>query len=217
MEKSAMKLFFGSSKGKSAGRGSLFVGKALVAAACAASLAFVGCSQKGGKTTKTVAPTDPTDPGIKKVVTKLDSLVQLNKGKGVVTGFLTGEGKSLAAGILGKRASNAAGERRLLTKSEIPLSGATILIFNALKPTTTADTTLKTDSSGTYTAVLPEGKYFGFAVYLDLETFQLVTTSIPNMNPKADTIVKMDTATAIEDVTAPTVAGVYDAAAANSD
>lgn len=212
-----MTLFLDSNKGQAARRGSRFIGKALVAAACAASLAFVGCSQKGGKTTKTVVPTDPTDPGIKKVVTKLDSLVQSNKGKGVVTGFLTGEGKSLAAGILGKRAANAAGERRLLTKTEIPLSGATILIFNALKPTTTADTTLKTDTSGTYTAVLPEGKYFGFAVYLDLETFQLVTTSIPNMNPKADTIVKMDTATAIEDVTAPTVAGVYDAAAANSD
>ena len=214
MEKTAMTRYFGSSIGNSPG--SYSIAKALAAAACAASLAFVGCSQKGGKTTKTVI-TNPEDPGVKKVVTKLDSLVQLNKGKGVVTGFLTGEGKSLAAGILGKRAANAAGERRLLTKSEIPLSGATILIFNALKPTTAADTTLKTDSSGTYTAVLPEGKYFGFAVYLDLETFQLVTTSIPNMNPKADTIVRMDTATAIEDVTAPTVAGVYDAAAANSD
>lgn len=217
MEKSAMTRILNSGRGQAAWRGSRFIGKALVAAACVTALALAGCSQKAGKTSKTVVPTDPEDPGIKKVVTKLDSLVQSNKGKGVVTGFLTGEGKSLAAGILGKRAANAAGERRLLTKTEIPLSGATILIFNALKPTTTADTTLKTDTSGTYTAVLPEGKYFGFAVYLDLETFQLVTTSIPNMNPKADTIVKMDTATAIEDVTAPSVAGVYDAAAANSD
>ncbi len=190
----------------------------MVAAACAASLAFVACSQKAGKTSKTVVPTNPEDPGtVKKVVTKLDSLVASNKGKGVVTGYLTGEGKSLASGILGKLAVNAAGERRLLTKTEIPLSGATILIFNSLKATTAADTTLKTDSVGSYTAVLPEGQYFGFAVYLDLETFQLVTTSIPNLNPKADTVVKMDTATAIEDVTAPTVTGVFDAASANSD
>ena len=64
---------------------------------------------------------------------------------------------------------------------------------------------------------MKEGKYFGFAVYLDLETFQLVTTSIPNMNPKADSVIKMDTAIAIEDVTSPTVAGVYDANMANAD
>lgn len=191
-------------------------GKSMMAAVCALSLAFMACSQKAGKSTKVVAP-DP-DPDVKKVVTKLDSLVKQNtgKGKGVITGFLTGEGKSVAQGLI-KQASNAAGERRLLTKKEIPLSGATILIFDALKATTAADTTLKTDSAGNYTCVLNEGKYFGFAVYLDLETFQLVTTGIPNMNPKADTIVHMDTATAIEDVTAPTVAGVYDANAANSD
>ena len=191
--------------------------KTLVAATCALSIAFVGCSQKSGKATKVVVPTNP-DVDIKKVATKLDSLIKANTGtgKGVVTGFLTGEGKTIAQGLL-KQATNAGGERRLLQKKEIPLTGATILIFDALKPTTSADTTLKTDSAGTYTCVLKEGKYFGFAVYLDLETFQLVTTSIPNMNPKADTIVKMDTATAIEDVTAPTVAGVYDANTANSD
>ncbi|MBW8889494.1 MAG: Ig-like domain-containing protein [Fibrobacteres bacterium] len=212
--------FFRLNKGTGPRHGSRFFGKTMVAAACAASLAFVACSQKAGKTSKTVvAPPDDSgnNPGVKKIVTKLDSLVANNKGKGVVTGYLTGEGKSLAAGILGKLAVNAAGERRMLTKSEIPLSGATILIFNSLKATTAADTTLRTDSLGNYTAILPEGQYFGFAVYLDLETFQLVTTSIPNLNPKADTVVKMDTATAIEDVTAPTVVGVFDAASANSD
>jgi len=212
--------FLGLSKGTGPRHGSRFFGKTMVAAACAASLTFVACSQKAGRTSKTVVspPDDPgTGTGVKKIVTKLDSLVANNKGKGVVTGYLTGEGKSLAAGILGKLAANAAGERRLLTKSEIPLSGATVLIFNSLKATTAADTTLKTDSLGNYTAILPEGQYFGFAVYLDLETFQLVTTSIPNLNPKADTVVKMDTATAIEDVTAPTVVGVFDAASANSD
>jgi hypothetical protein len=202
--------------GSAQSRGVRFIGKTLVAAACALSIAFVGCSQKAGKSTKVVVPTNPEVPN--KVVGKLDSLVKANagKGKGVVTGFLTGEGKTVAQGLL-KQASNAGGERRLLQKNEIPLTGATILIFDALKPTTTADTTLKTDSAGTYTCILKEGKYFGFAVYLDLETFQLVTTSIPNMNPKADTIIKMDTATAIEDVTAPTVAGVYDANVANAD
>ncbi|MDB5050432.1 MAG: hypothetical protein JWO30_3503 [Fibrobacteres bacterium] len=208
-------VFMGSGTHKSAFR---IFGKSMVTAVCALSLAFLGCSQKASSS-KVVAPPGPgenTDP--KKVVSKLDSLVKQNagKGKGVVTGFLTGEGKSVASGLL-KQASNAGGERRLLTKTEIPLTGATILIFNSLKATTAADTTLKTDSLGNYTCVLNEGKYFGFAVYLDLETFQLVTTGIPNMNPKADTIIHMDTATAIEDVTAPTVAGVYDANSSNSD
>lgn len=193
--------------------------KSLVATACALSMAFYGCSAKGGKSApKVVVPTDPNKTDVKAVVTAADALLNANKGKGkgVITGFLTGEGKSIATGLL-KQASNAGGERRLLTKKEIPLTGATVLIFNALKPTTAPDTTLKTDSTGTYTCLLTEGKFFGFAVYLDLETFQLVTTSIPNMNPKADTVMKMDTATAIEDVTAPTVTGVYDASNANSD
>jgi len=47
-----------------------------------------------------------------------------------------------------------------LAKEQIPLTGATVLIFNALKPTTLADTTLKTDTAGNYTCVLTEGKYF---------------------------------------------------------
>ena len=196
------------------------IAKSLVAAACALSLTFVGCAQKSGKSNKTVvAPDDKTKNDVKNIVTKLDTLLNANKGKGkgVVTGFLTGENKSLAKSILGKMASNAGGERRLLVNEEKPLSKATILIFNSLKLSTAADTTLTTDSTGNYTCVLAEGKYFGFAVYLDLETFTLVTTSIPNMNPKADSITKMDTATAIEDVTAPTVLGVYDANSSNSD
>ncbi|MDQ3000617.1 MAG: Ig-like domain-containing protein [Fibrobacterota bacterium] len=207
---------FGSG-GSSHARGARFLGKTLVVAASALSIAFVGCSQKAGKSTpKVVGPVNQEEPI--KIVSKLDSLVKLNSGvgKGIITGFLTGESKSIAKGLL-KTATNAGGERRLLTKSEIPLTGATILIFDALKPTTSADTTLKTDTAGNYTGVLKEGKYFGFAVYLDLETFQLVTTSIPNMNPKADSIVRMDTAIAIEDVTAPTVAGVYDANVSNDD
>ncbi len=189
----------------------------LVMALCALSMAFFGCSAKGGKP-KVVVPTDPNKPEVKAVASALDSLVKANKGKGlgVVTGFLTGESKSIASGLL-KQASNAAGERRLLTKTEIPLTGATILVFNSLKPTTLPDAKLTTDSTGSYVAVLPAGKYFGFAVYLDLETFQLVTTSIPNMNPMADTALKMDTAIAIEDVTAPSVSGVYDATTANAD
>lgn len=162
--------------------------------------------------------TDPTKPDVKNSLTAVDSLVNQNKGKGlgVVTGFLTGEGKSIASGLL-KQASNAAGERRLLTRETVPLKSATVLIFDALKPTTQADTTLKTDTAGNYTVVLPEGKYFGFAVYLDLETFSLVTTQIPNISPKADTVTKMDTAVAIEDETSPSVTSVYDALAPNSD
>lgn len=192
------------------------IGKTLVAAACALSLAVIGCSDGKKSVPKVVTNPDPVKPGT--VISALDSLVKANKGtgKGVVTGFLSGEGKSIAKGLL-KQASNAAGERRLLTRTEIPLTGATVLIFNAEKPTTVADTTLKTDTAGNYTCALAEGKYFGFAVYLDLETFQLVTTQIPNMNPIKDTIIRMDTAVAIEDVTAPTVVGVYDAAASNSD
>lgn len=212
-----MNLFNLKGKGGSApSRGVRFLGRTLVAGACALSIAFVGCSQKAGKSSKVVVPTNPEVPN--KTISKLDSLVKANagQGKGVITGFLTGEGKTIAQGLL-KQASNAGGERRLLQKDEIPLTGATILIFDALKPTTSADTTLKTDSAGNYACLLKEGKYFGFAVYLDLETFQLVTTSIPNMNPKADSVIKMDTAIAIEDVTSPTVAGVYDANTANAD
>ena len=40
----------------------------------------------------------------------------------MITGFLTGEGKTIAQGLL-KQASNAGGERRLLQKTEIPLTG----------------------------------------------------------------------------------------------
>lgn len=191
-------------------------------AACAATLAFSGCSKKGGtvadKTPDITDPDNTTKPDVKTSLTAVDSLVKENKGKGlgVVTGFLTGEGKSIASGLL-KQAANAAGERRLLTKETVPLKAATVLIFDALKPTTQADTTLKTDTAGNYTVVLPEGKYFGFAVYLDLETFSLVTTQIPNISPKADTVTKMDTAVAIEDVTSPSVTSVYDALAPNSD
>jgi len=155
---------------------------------------------------------DPTE-----VLSTIDKLVQDNKGKGlgVVTGFLTGEGKSIALGAL-KQAANAAGEKRLLSMETVPLPAAQILIFNALEPTTAPDTSLKTDAEGNYTVVLPEGKYFGFAVHLDLETFSLVTTQIPNISPLADTVVKMDTAIAIEDLTSPSVTSVYDAMAPNS-
>jgi hypothetical protein len=141
-----------------------------------------------------------------------DSLVKAAKaaGKGVVAGALQGEGKDVVKGLL-KQASNAAGERRMLATAPIPLSGATILIFDALKPTTAAETTLTTDKNGNYAAVLKAGRYYGFAVHLDLTTFRLVTASIPFINPKKDTLVKLDTAIAIEDGTAPTVASVYDA------
>src|SRR5690606_36562321 len=193
------------------------LGRAMAAAAFALSIGLSGCSNKNNPN-KVVVPDPPDETGGKKVVTAIDSLVKANsgQGKGVVTGYLTGEGRSIVQGLF-KQAANAAGERRLLTRSEVPLEKATILIFNSLKPTTAPDTTITTDDSGLYTAVLPEGKYFGFAVYLNLETFQLVTTSIPNINPRADTVLKMDTAIAIEDVTAPSVAGVYDANAANAD
>ncbi len=190
-----------------------------MAALCVLALALFGCSAKSSVNKKTVTgPTDTTKDKIVPIASVIDSLISANKGKGkgVVTGYLAGEGKSVAMGLL-KQASNAAGERRFLRMTTTPLKAATVLIFNALKPTTAADTTLTTSDSGTYTCVLPEGKYFGFAVYLDLETFQLVTTQIPNMNPRADTVIHMDTATAVEDVTAPTVSGVYDASIANSD
>lgn len=141
-----------------------------------------------------------------------DSLVKAAKaaGKGVVAGALQGEGKDVVKGLL-KMAGNAAGERRLLSTAPIPLSGATILIFDALKPTTAAETTLTTDKNGNYAAVLKAGRYYGFAVHLDLTTFRLVTASIPFINPRKDTLVKLDTAIAIEDATPPTVASVYDA------
>jgi hypothetical protein len=141
-----------------------------------------------------------------------DSLVKAAKaaGKGVVAGALQGEGKDVVKGLL-KQAGNAAGERRLLATAPIPLSGATILIFDALKPTTAAETTLTTDKYGNYAAVLKAGRYYGFAVHLDLATFRLVTASIPFINPRKDTLVKLDTAIAIEDATPPSVASVYDA------
>jgi hypothetical protein len=184
----------------------------VLAAAGLAVLAFAACAKKGK-----VADVDPPDPGGGNVLSKVDSLVKANKGtgKGVVTGYLTGEGSKVSDGIL-RKAANAAGEMRLLTRTEIPLSGANVLLFNALEPTTAADTTVTTDSAGQYIAVLPEGQYFGFVVYLNLETFQLVTTSLNNLQSKADTSVKIDSATAVEDLSPPTVITVYDATAPNS-
>ncbi len=179
--------------------------------AAAALLAFSGCS-KAKDISKTVDP--GTEPK-KEDLGKLQDLVKANKGKGVITGFLTGEGTKPFEG-LAKQARNAGGQQRFLNREEIPLTGATILLFDALAPTTAADTTLKTDSVGAYAAVLNEGQYFGFAVYLNLETFELVTASIPNINPIKDSIVRVDTATAIEDVTSPVVTSVFDATSPNN-
>ncbi len=141
-----------------------------------------------------------------------DSLVKSAKaaGKGVITGALQGEGKDVIKGLL-KTGTNAAGERRYLATTPVPLVAATVLIFDALHATTSAETTLTTDKFGNYTAVLKDGKYYGFAVHLDLATFRLITAAIPFINCKKDTLAKIDTAIAIEDQTNPTVTGVYDA------
>ncbi len=147
-----------------------------------------------------------------------DSLVKAAKalGKGVITGALQGEGKDVVKGLL-KTGANAAGEQRYLSTAPVPLEGATILIFDALRPTTAAETTITTDKKGNYSAVLKAGRYYGFAVHLDLATFRLVTASIPFISPKKDTLTRLDTATAIEDVTSPTVTGVYDATSPDAD
>ncbi|MDB5104796.1 MAG: hypothetical protein JWP91_2485 [Fibrobacteres bacterium] len=190
--------------------------KAALAALCILSaLTWVGCSSptSSKKSACACEKDKATTPNtaIKGLETN-DSLVKAAKaaGKGVITGALQGEGKDVVKGLL-KIAANAAGERRYLSTAPVPLEGATILIFDALRPTTAAETTLTTDKSGNYAAVLKAGRYYGFAVHLDLATFRLITASIPFISPKKDTLTRMDTAIAIEDVTSPTVTSVYDA------
>ncbi|MDB5049236.1 MAG: hypothetical protein JWO30_2307 [Fibrobacteres bacterium] len=194
----------------------------LLASSCAlAAAAWMGCSSptSSKKTAcacekdKTSTPTTSSNG-----IAGQDSLIKAAKaaGKGVITGALQGEGKDVVKGLL-KTGANAAGERRYLATAPVPLSGATILIFDALHPTTAAETSLTTDKNGNYAAVLKAGSYYGFAVHLDLATFRLVTASIPFINPKKDTIVRLDTAIAIEDVTSPTVTSVYDATSPDAD
>jgi hypothetical protein len=185
------------------------------ALAAAALLTWIGCSSPtSSKAPKTACNCEKDGGGsVIKNLTGPDTLVKTAKaqGKGVVTGSLAGESKSDVVKGLLKVGRNAAGEQRALTGSEIPLSGATILIFDALSSTTAAETTLTTDRDGDYAAILRPGRYFGFAVHLDLQTFRLVTASIPFMQSVKDTLVAMDTVVAIEDNTGPTVAAVHDA------
>ena len=174
---------------------------------------WMGCSSPtSSKKSACACEKDKSPSTVNTGLAANDSLVKAAKavGKGVITGALQGEGKDVVKGLL-KTAANAAGERRYLSTAPIPLSGATILIFDALRPTTAAETTLTTDKYGNYAAVLKAGRYYGFAVHLDLATFRLITASIPFISPIRDSLVRMDTAIAIEDITIPTVAGVYDA------
>ena len=183
-----------------------FLGTALLMA-----LLPLGCSSPTSSKGKSACTCERQGGGVKGQ-TAQDSLVKSAKasGKGAVSGSLTGESKSVADGLL-KMGVNAAGERRYLTFTQTPLEGATILIFDALRPTTAAETTITTDKKGNYAALLKPGKYYGFAVHLDLATFRLITAAIPFINPVKDTIVKMDTAVAIEDNNGPTITGVFDA------
>jgi hypothetical protein len=187
----------------------------LCALVAAALVIWSGCSSPtSSKSPKTACNCEKDGGGsVVKTLTGPDTLVKAAKaqGKGVVTGSLAGEGKSDVVKGLLKMGRNAAGEQRALTGREIPLSGATILIFDALSSTTAAETTLTTDRDGAYAAILRPGRYFGFAVHLDLQTFRLVTASIPFMHSVKDTLVAMDTVVAIEDNTGPTVAAVHDA------
>jgi hypothetical protein len=175
-------------------------------------LSWMGCSSPTSSKKSACACEKDKGGTTVKVVDGQDSLVKAAKaaGKGVITGALQGEGKDVIKGLL-KVGANAAGERRYLNTTPVPLSGATILIFDALRATTAAETTLTTDKKGNYTAVLKNGKYYGFAVHLDLQTFRLITASIPFIDCRKDTLSRMDTATAIEDLTNPSVTGVYDA------
>lgn len=174
---------------------------------------WMGCSSPtSAKKSACACEKDKAIGSTVKGETSQDTLVKAAKaaGKGVIVGALQGEGKDVIKGLL-KTGTNAAGEQRYLNTTPVPLEGATILIFDALRATTAAETTLTTDKKGNYSAVLKGGKYYGFAVHLDLQTFRLITASIPFINCKKDSLAKMDTAIAIEDVTNPSVTGVYDA------
>ncbi|MEO7423729.1 MAG: Ig-like domain-containing protein, partial [Fibrobacteria bacterium] len=179
---------------------------------------WTGCSSPtSSKKTACACEKDKSTTAIKGIDNQ-DSLVKAAKaaGKGVIAGALQGEGKDVVKGLL-KVGTNAAGEQRYLATAPVPLEGATILIFDALRPTTVAETSLTTDKYGNYAALLKAGRYYGFAVHLDLATFRLVTASIPFISAKKDSLVKLDTAVAIEDVAGPTVTGVYDATSPDAD
>lgn len=191
---------------------------AVLAAAFLAIVAMAGCSSPtSSKTPKTACNCEKDGGGgaggVVKQLTGPDSLVKTAKvqGKGVVSGAVSGESKSDVVKGLLKMGRNAAGEARPLVSQDVPLSGATVLIFDALQNTTAPETTLITDKHGNYAAILRPGRYFGFVVHLDLRTFRLVTASIPFLTAVKDTLAVMDTAVAIEDNTGPTVAAVHDA------
>lgn len=195
--------------------------RVLSASFAGALLLWAGCSSPtSSKPPKTACNCDKDGGGsVVKNLTGPDTLVKTAKaaGKGVVTGSLSGESKSDVVKGLLKMGRNAAGQERLLAGPDYPLSGATVLIFDALKSTTAAETTITTDRNGTYAAILKPGRYFGFAVHLDLQTFRLVTASIPFMTSVKDTLATMDTVRAIEDNTGPTIASVHDATSPDAD
>ena len=184
---------------------------ALLVLAALSTATWIGCSSPTSSKKSACACTKDNTSANTPIAGQ-DSAVKAAKaeGKGVITGSVQGEGKDVIKGLL-KTGTNAAGERRYLNTAPVPLEKATILIFDALHPTTSAETTVTTDKKGNYIAVLKDGKYYAFAVHLDLATFRLITASIPFINCKKDSLLKVDTATAIEDLTNPTVTGVYDA------
>lgn len=181
---------------------------------------WAGCSSPSSPRTACACDKDNSNNGgVVQNLTNSDTLTKTAKasGKGAVTGAVTGESKSdVATGLL-KTGVNAAGQSRQLVNKDIPLPGATVLIFDATRPTTAPETTVTTDAHGNFGAVLPAGTYFAFAIHLDLTTFRLVTAALPYMSLKKDSLKVMDTAVAVEDVTGPTVTGVYDATSPDAD
>jgi hypothetical protein len=136
--------------------------------------------------------------------------------KAAISGILTQEGSTLA-----KRtylAKNAAGQTKVIQNNIVPVTGADILVYRADTASTASVASTKTNEKGEWTIEnLNDGLYFAFAVFFDIKNKTVKTAAIQNIEARADTIIKTDTAVAAEDEVKPSVLSILDATSSDSN
>jgi hypothetical protein len=148
-----------------------------------------------------------------KIIRQAVSKSGLSKISGVLYRDDTGGRKKALAKIV--LARNAQGIERTVS-SIIPISGADVMFYDANSMNTAADTAVQTDTSGEWSAELPPGSYFVFAVYFDRENLEIVTAALPNVEAIADKETNTDTTTAITDDVKPMMMTFCDAISSDS-
>lgn len=133
-------------------------------------------------------------------------------GMAKISGTLLKEATARSANRIQKRmvGRNAQGTQRVVD-GVIPVSGADIMFYNADSLSTTSDTSVKSDSTGQWSCQMKPGNYFVFAVYFDVENFELVTSAMPDIEAEKDKETKTDSATAINDDIKPMMLTFLDA------